>query len=190
VFFDILRSFCIHTPALLEKLRNFSGEDTAQYAINVHGLKGACYSVCAETAGKYAETLEKAARAGDFAAIKAKNSGLIATVEELLSGLRELTSDLKKGEGEKQRAAAPDRALLARLLNGCKRYMPTVMAAAITELEKYDYDRGGELIPWLREQLDNLEYDAIRERLEQQGISEAIEPVPNSVSFGTASIET
>jgi PAS domain S-box-containing protein len=175
VFFDIIRSFCIHTPALLEKLRNFSGEDTDQYAISVHGLKGACYGICAETAGKCAETLEKAAGAGDFETIKAKNSGLIAAVEDLLSGLGELAADLKKGEGEKQRAAAPERALLVNLLKGCKRYMPSMMEAAITELEKHDYDCGGELVPWLREQLDNLEYDAIRERLEQQGISETNE---------------
>jgi PAS domain S-box-containing protein len=175
VFFDIIRSYCIHTPVLLEKLRNFSEEALDQYAITVHGLKGACYNICAETAGKCAETLEKAARAGDIAAIKAKNSDLVAAVEDLLSGLREQTADLKKGEGEKQRAPAPDRALLAELLKGCRRYMPSIMEAAIKELEKCDYDSGGELVPWLRGQLDNLEYDAIRERLEQMGISPAAE---------------
>jgi hypothetical protein len=36
------------------------------------------------------------------------------------------------------------------------------------ELDKYEYDSGGELVSWLREQLDNLEYDAIRDRLEDR----------------------
>jgi hypothetical protein len=37
----------------------------------------------------------------------------------------------------------------------------------LAELEKYEYESGGELIPWLREQIDNLEYDAVREKLEE-----------------------
>jgi hypothetical protein len=36
----------------------------------------------------------------------------------------------------------------------------------MTALEGCEYESGGELIPWIREQLDNLEYDAIREKLE------------------------
>jgi signal transduction histidine kinase/CheY-like chemotaxis protein/HPt (histidine-containing phosphotransfer) domain-containing protein len=175
VFLEILRSFCTHIPALLDKLRDFSDGDTAGYAISVHGLKGACYCVCADAAGKCAEALEKAARAGDAAAVRAQNGALVARVEELLAGLRELAAGLKKGDGEKPRAAEPDRALLAALLRGCKRYMPALMETAIAELEKYDYDRGGELIPHLREQRDNLEYDAIRDMLEQQGVTEAPE---------------
>jgi hypothetical protein len=40
------------------------------------------------------------------------------------------------------------------------------MEEIIAELEGYEYESGGELVSWLREQLDNLEYDAVRERLE------------------------
>jgi hypothetical protein len=40
------------------------------------------------------------------------------------------------------------------------------MEEAVTELESFEYESGGELVVWLREQLDNLEYDAIHERLE------------------------
>jgi hypothetical protein len=41
------------------------------------------------------------------------------------------------------------------------------MEEALTELEKYTYDTGAELVAWLRAEFDNLEYDNIRERLEK-----------------------
>jgi hypothetical protein len=34
-------------------------------------------------------------------------------------------------------------------------------------MELFDYDCGGELVVWLREQIDNLEYNAISEKLEE-----------------------
>jgi hypothetical protein len=43
------------------------------------------------------------------------------------------------------------------------------MEEALTELEQYTYDTGAELIPWLRTEFENLEYDNLRERLEKYG---------------------
>ena len=40
------------------------------------------------------------------------------------------------------------------------------MEEILRKLEENEYESGGELIIWLREQLDNLEYDVIGERLE------------------------
>ena len=37
----------------------------------------------------------------------------------------------------------------------------------MTELELHESETGEELITWLREQMDNLEYDAMQERLSQ-----------------------
>jgi hypothetical protein len=88
-------------------------------------------------------------------------------VETLLSGLNELLAKTEKGGTKKKRAGAPDRCLLAKLFEACKQYKPiTEVERTMMELEKYEYDSGGELISWLRKQLDNLEYDAIRNRLE------------------------
>jgi PAS domain S-box-containing protein len=168
-FLDIIRSYCIHTPVLLEKLRRFSEEDLNQYAIAVHGLKGSSYGICADAAGNYAAAMEAAAKAGDIATIRTKNGGLIKTVETLLSGLNELLAKVGKDRAEKQRAGTPDSGRLAEILEACKLYRPVLMEEALIELEKYEYDSGGELVSWLREQLDNLEYDAIRDRLENKG---------------------
>jgi CheY-like chemotaxis protein/HPt (histidine-containing phosphotransfer) domain-containing protein len=168
-FLEIIRSYCVHTPALLEKIRGFSEKDLRQYTIAVHGLKGSCCGICADKAGQYAAAMETAARAGNIETLLSKNDGLIETVETLLSGLKELLAKTEKSGPEKQRAAAPDRVLLARLLEACEQYKPVaVIEKTMLELEQYQYDSGGELISWLREQIDNLEYDSIRDRLENE----------------------
>jgi hypothetical protein len=113
--------------------------------------------------------METAARAGDIETVSAKNGGLVKTVEVLLSGLNKLSAKIEGNRSEKQRTGAPDRTVLNRLLEGCKKYKPMAeIEKTMIELEKYEYDSGGELVSWLREQLDNLEYDAIRDRLESQ----------------------
>jgi HPt (histidine-containing phosphotransfer) domain-containing protein len=165
-FLEIIRSYCLHTPALLEKIRGFSEEGLDQYTIAVHGLKGSSYGICADEAGNYAEALETAARAGDIETIKTKNGGLVNIVETLLSGLTEALAKTTKDEGKKQPAGAPDRALLVKLRKACKQYRLASMEKAVTALEKYEYDCGGDLVSWLREHLDNLEYNAIQERLD------------------------
>jgi signal transduction histidine kinase/DNA-binding NarL/FixJ family response regulator len=167
-FLEIIRSYCIHTPGLLEKIRDFSIKDLHQYTVTVHGLKGSSYGICADEIGKYAEAMEMAAKAGDVETINARNGGLIEKTEKLLKSLNEILQNIEQKK-EKPRAAAPNQALLIKFLEGCKRYKLALMEDALTELEKYDYDTGGELVVWLRNQFDNLEYDNIRERLEKNG---------------------
>ncbi|MDR0403699.1 MAG: PAS domain S-box protein [Treponema sp.] len=176
VFFDIVRSYCIHIPPLLEKIRAFSEENADQYAVVVHGLKGSSYSICATEAGDYAADMEAAVRAGDIETVRAKNGGLVKMMEKLLAGLNGLLAEFNNGKGEKQRARAPDRAVLVKIFEACKQYKLGQMEAAVMELEKYEYDFGGELVSWLREQLDNLEYGAIQDRLgNQEGLSKMAE---------------
>jgi hypothetical protein len=47
------------------------------------------------------------------------------------------------------------------------------MEESLLELECYDYDTGGDLVVWLREHLDKLEYGAIQERLEKTSLEAA-----------------
>jgi CheY-like chemotaxis protein len=165
VYLRILRSYVVHAPELLEKLRGLSPETLPEYAITVHGYKGASYGICAAGIGKEAEGLELAAKAGDYEKVKAGNAAFIQDAEALLAALERLLS-AAVGTAEKQKAPAPDKALLGKLLDASKHFKPTVMEDVLLKLEQYEYASGGDLISWLREQLDNLEYDAIRERLE------------------------
>jgi PAS domain S-box-containing protein len=166
VYMKVLQSYVTHSPELLDKLRSLSRETLPDYAITVHGLKGASYGVCANGTGKAAEELEHAAKAGDYERVSAKNAAFIERTEGLLENLRKLLEKAAEKEDEKKKAAAPDRDVLERLLDATRHFKPAVMEDLVKELENCEYESGGELIPWLREQLDNLEYDAIKDRLE------------------------
>jgi HPt (histidine-containing phosphotransfer) domain-containing protein len=163
---QVLRSYATHTQELLEKLRSLSQETLPDYMVTVHGLKGASYGVCAEAIGKEAEELEFAAKAGDYKKVALKNAAFIAKVEASLKALGGLLQADAEGSGEKPKAVAPDKALLEKLLDASKRFKPAIMEDVLAELEGYEYESEGDLIPWLREQIDNLEYDAVREKLE------------------------
>jgi PAS domain S-box-containing protein len=169
-YLDILRSYLVHTPPLLERIRNPSGENLPEYTVMIHGLKGSSYGICANAIGKEAEELEAAARAGNLETVTARNGPFIEGVKLLILDLGALLTNAALNKEARRKAAAPDRALLGRLLEAVKRYRFTSMEEILRELEACEYEAGGELVSWLREQLDNLEYDAIRERLESAGL--------------------
>jgi hypothetical protein len=74
----------------LDKLRSLTRKTLPDYAISVHGLKGASYGVCADAIGRDAEELEFAAKAGDYKKVESKNAAFIAKVETTLKDLAKL----------------------------------------------------------------------------------------------------
>jgi PAS domain S-box-containing protein len=165
-YLDILRSWCRHTPVLLEKMKNPTKGNLPEYTVTVHGLKGSSYGIIANEIGKKAQELESFAKAGELAKIKAANGNFIKMTEALLADLQELLQKADAAKGDKKKLSSPDPVLLANLLDAAKRYKSTIMEEILEYLESYEYESGGDLIPWLREQTDNLEYDAICGRLE------------------------
>jgi len=170
---EILRTYFVHTPPILEKLRKSanpspSKEQIGDYTITVHGLKGSSYGICAESIGKQAEALENAARSEDMKFIAANNWHLIGAAETLIKNISDYLSKISETQEEKKKAAAPDQSLLTEYLDACKNFKISSMENAQKKLEEYEYESesGAELVKWLREQLDNLEYDAIIKKLE------------------------
>ncbi|MDR0689864.1 MAG: response regulator [Spirochaetaceae bacterium] len=166
IYFGILRSYAVHTPELLERLRSLARETLGDYAVTVHGIKGASYGIRAEEVGKQAEALEAAAKAGDYEEVARDNNGFIEQAEALLARIGDVLRNRETRREAKQKAPAPDPALLEKLLAASKRFKSTVMEEILAELEGYEYESGGDLVEWLREQMDNLEYEAIQDRLE------------------------
>ncbi|MDR2069377.1 MAG: response regulator [Spirochaetaceae bacterium] len=166
IYLGVLKSYATHTPALLEKLRALSRERLSEYAVTVHGIKGATYGIAAAEIGRQAEELEHAAKAGDYERVRGENDAFIARVEALLAGLRELPRSALEQGPEKKRAASPDAGLLEKLLDASSRFKSAAMEEIVSEIEQWEYESDGGLVTWLREQLDNLEYEAIRNRLE------------------------
>jgi PAS domain S-box-containing protein len=166
-YLDILRSWCRHTPVLLEKMKKPTKENLPEYTVTVHGLKGSSYGIIADEIGKKAQELESFAKAGELAKIKAANGKFIKMTESLLADLQELLEKASAAKEAKKKMASPDPVLLANLLDAAKRFKSTIMEEILEYLESYEYESDGDLIPWLREQTDNLEYEAICERLEK-----------------------
>jgi hypothetical protein len=169
-YMDILRAYCVHTPALLEKMRsakneNFREEVMDEYVVTVHGVKGSTYGLCAEAMGKQAEALEHAARRRDRQYIDLNHDPFIKAVEELLEKLKEFLAVTTEQKSAKPRSPKPDTALLRDIAEACKHYKVNAMEEMLAKLEAYQYESGGDLVQWLREQVDNLEYDVIQERL-------------------------
>jgi CheY-like chemotaxis protein len=175
-YLSILKSYALHTPGLLKKLsagnREYpSEEEMREYATVVHGLKGASYGICAEPVGKRAEALELAARTGEWEMVRSGNDALIDSVEALLEQMREL---LKKASErmpaksmEKQVRSEPDREILGKMLSAARHFKTSQMEDLLAELENFDYQSGADLVAWLREQTDNIEYDSVAQRLEE-----------------------
>ena len=172
-YLNLLRSYRLHTPAILEKMRTLGsptegggGISLPQYTILVHGLKGSSYSISASAVGKEAEELEAAARSGDIEKTITMNLPFIEKAEALLNDLDKVLQKAASHKAPLKEARAPDTKLLSRLLEATNEYKAAEMEEIIRELESFRYDSGSKLITWLREQMDKLEYDAIREWLE------------------------
>jgi signal transduction histidine kinase/FixJ family two-component response regulator/HPt (histidine-containing phosphotransfer) domain-containing protein len=161
-YLDSLRSYAVHTPALLEAARNT--RKLPDYAITVHGIKGSSYGVSANSIGQKAEQLEHAARAGNASFVAEENDRFITAAGKFLARLTELLDTLE-GTIRKPRKTAPDPALLAKIRDAAENYNMGELDRVLEELEQYVYEWDADLIPWLREQIDKSEFEEITERL-------------------------
>jgi len=172
-YLDVLRAWCMHTPALLEQLRNLTngpleGDKLGEYTIAVHGLKGSSYGICAQSVGKKAEALEAASRLKDVNFVKANNGILLDEAAALHQNLEKLLASAAENTQAKPGAKAPDPELLKQFLDACKQFKSSLMEEIFEKIDKYQYESGGDLVLWLREQMDNLEYDAMEQRLTEE----------------------
>ena len=174
-YLDVLRSYCVHTPILIEKMRcleDCQNTDDAieEYTITVHGIKGSTYGICANKIARQAEALENAARKKNIGFIEANNIQFIELIKNLIVKINELLSLITEESEKKTVVKKPDTETLKELIDACKHYKANFMEDALKKLEAYHYESGNDLIQWLREQADNLEYDAIRKKLEDMGL--------------------
>ncbi|MDR0439413.1 MAG: response regulator [Candidatus Accumulibacter sp.] len=189
VYMGVVKSFVQNTPKFLAVLRNVTESTLSGYAVTIHGVKGSCYGICADEAGRMAEALEISAKSGDFARVMAGNETFVGKVEELLAQLDELARSAddigEEANDGKNTLPSPDSLLLVKLLEASRGYDIDAMQKAMEALEEYRYESGGELISWLKERLVNFEYDEISERLEEAlAAKEDAEGVPTAQPHG------
>jgi CheY-like chemotaxis protein len=161
---QVLRSFINHTPAILEKLSDFTETELNSYAVAIHGVKGSAYGVSANRLGRLAEDLEAAAKRGDPQFISENNSLFINSAKALVVVLDDL---LRKRDVEKEMKPLPDAAELEKLKEACKEFDILKMEEALNKLESYSYETGAGFVRTLRNLADNLEYEELLKTLEE-----------------------
>jgi signal transduction histidine kinase/CheY-like chemotaxis protein len=166
-YLDVLKSYVLNTPPLLDQLRNRTEENLPNYSIVVHGLKSSSRSIGAEPVGAQAEALEFAAKAGNFALVDGKTDGFIETVRTLLKNLSDILQEIA-GNNPKPKKAAPDASVLTALMEACKSFDIDEVDKAMDDLESYAYESGSELVEWLRTQLNLMKFEQIAERLSNE----------------------
>ena len=163
-YINILKSYLKNTPALLEKIRTVNEDLTGDYAIIVHGIKGTSRSIYADETAGMAENLEISSKNGDYDYIKTHNETFIKTAQKLLSEIEKILEQLKTAE-VKIKKDRPDKAVLAALREACVQHDIDHVDEIIAELDNFEYDSGGDLVIWLQDNADQMNYDEIAKRL-------------------------
>ena len=163
-FLQVLNSYAASTPPLLQVLKRAYKDNLAEYAIIIHGIKGSSKGICAEKVAAKAETLEKAAREGNYDFIEANNNDFIETAEKLIESLNEALEKMAL-DCQKPAKDKPERELLSQLLSACETYNMDRVDDTMEEIEKYRYESDNGLAAWLRENVDQLNFVQIGEKL-------------------------
>jgi CheY-like chemotaxis protein/HPt (histidine-containing phosphotransfer) domain-containing protein len=166
-YMPILKSFVSHTPPLLEKMNEDLVSSPADYLIEVHGFKGTCNAIGAVETGALARELEFGMKEGNIKMVKSRHGELAEKARGLTEGLNKLLAEWEASRPaeDKERRAEPDRELLRRLSEATAAFNSNETEEALGELEQYRYEKGEELIQWLREQAENFDYAAIHKCL-------------------------
>jgi signal transduction histidine kinase/DNA-binding response OmpR family regulator len=169
VYVPLLRSFVRHAPLMLNDLRNPNSETLPNYAIRVHGLKGAGAGICADKLAAGALELEMAAKKPDLELVLSKNDDFISDCETLIREISIMIRDfpVDKDDDKKTVRLRPDPGDLSGLMKACQTFKNNDIQRHLKNLESYTYEADGELVSWLRDQADNIEYELIYERLSE-----------------------
>jgi signal transduction histidine kinase/CheY-like chemotaxis protein/HPt (histidine-containing phosphotransfer) domain-containing protein len=163
IYIRCLQSFVRNTSPILEKINRADAVDLDSYAITVHGIRGSSAGIFAEEAEHAAEALENAAKAGDHEFILTNNPGFISLISKLISDIGDALA--KSGIKEKPIKDKPDAASLTKLLSACNSFDIDEIDAVMTEIESYEYASDDGLAGWLRETVDQGDYDGIIKKL-------------------------
>jgi signal transduction histidine kinase/FixJ family two-component response regulator len=161
---QVIRTYIKHTSALLDKIVSPSAENLGEYAIIVHGIKGSSMSLQAGDVASRAAELENASKSGDISTVIMKNGDFIRITRRLISDLGVFLAE-ESQDADRDIKISPDRKLLDNIIEASERFDASAIEQNLSEMEKYTYENGGDLVKWIREQYENLEYDLIRERL-------------------------
>jgi CheY-like chemotaxis protein len=165
-YVSTLRSYAQNTAPLIDAIREVTEENLPQIAVTVHGIKGSSFSISADVIGKQAEKLEHAAKAGDLAFVSENIGSFIAAAEEFLLRLNEFLAQVQAVfDADRDVLKQPDPQLLSDLAQACMTYQMDEIDEFLSELMRYRYESGNELVDWIEEELAQGEFSSIAARL-------------------------
>jgi len=167
VYLALLRSYAANTPGLLEKLRIVSKETLPKYNVSVHGLKGSSANIGAESIREAAYELEKISKEGNLQGVWALNGKLIADTKIIVANIKTWLEQYDATKEKKPVQKAPDIELLKQLRQNCENYDIRGSDKILTVLESVDYEKGNELIQWLRDKIENSDFSEAADRLKE-----------------------
>jgi HPt (histidine-containing phosphotransfer) domain-containing protein len=166
IYFNVLRSYADNTPPLIESIKNVTEANLGDYAITVHGIKGSSQGICANEFAEIAYALEKAAKAGNYEFVVTHNEPFIRAAWKLLKEIDEMLLQIY-ADSPKPSKDKPDIVILGKLSEACVKFDMDAVDEAIDELESYEYDfaSDNELVAWLRQNTDVMNFDEIVKRI-------------------------
>jgi len=164
VFLDVLRSYAAGVSSMLDKIENFKEETLTDYIIKVHGIKGTSFDIFAEQVAKEAKDLEDAGKLNDLDFIKKNHGAFMEKARNLVNEIKKALSKIDL-DSDKPLKDKPDLKILFKLIEACKDYDMDSADEAMAKLEKYKYETDNELISWLRDCIDRMQFEEIVKRL-------------------------
>jgi len=166
IYIEILRSYVKNTPPVLESLTliDVSRDNLNEVEVIVHGMKGSSRAIHAGKVGDLADAMENAASSGNHEFVLENKETLIKTVQILVSDITKILGDID-AQIIKPKKEKPDPATLQILRQACLDYDMSRVDAALEELESYFYESDAELVTWLRDNAEQMNFDEIIERL-------------------------
>jgi len=164
IYVPVLRSFVSDAESLAKEFGCVAKETLLKYATKVHGLKGASACIGAEGLREKAAALETLAKSGDLGGVLAGNEDLLRSAQELVADITEWLCAYDR-KNRKPQLRKPDRGLLFRLKESCVAFDIEGIDAALEELDRSDYETGGELVVWLKKKIADSDFEEAAMRL-------------------------
>ncbi|MCL2186510.1 MAG: ATP-binding protein [Treponema sp.] len=166
VYMDVIRSYAVSVSSLLDKIEVFNEETLDDYLIKIHGIKGTSFDVYAEPTAKEAKDLEEAGKTGNLEFIKMNHHVFIENARNLVRNIEDILSNIN-AKSEKLSLDRPDIKILHKLMEACNDYDMGKADDAMAELERYKYDSDNDLVIWLRDSIDRMQFEEIVEKLSE-----------------------
>jgi len=176
-YLNVLRSFSRTVPTNLDRIVTVSSKNLSEYMVLVHGIRGACFGICADEAAALATALEDAAKVAleknvdieeheSYKYICENNQAFIVYVRELLAGVGNVLATIDSGV-QKNRKDGVCAETLAKLSQACANHSINEIDELVEELDAFVYEneRDSDLVAHLKGMADDMDYAGMAECL-------------------------